>query len=79
MQSCPHCNRTMFRLSQDGSKVKTRTTCFVMHKSGEIEINCPKCGRGVMLPFLSVQEQKPKELRKAKPEPRYVVRGRKKP
>jgi hypothetical protein len=49
---CPHCSAPVFRLSEDGSKLKARTRILVLHKSGgSVEINCHSCGRGVILPL----------------------------
>ena len=45
---CPHCERTMFRASPD--KLKLRTM-LVLHKGGEVEVNCEHCKRGVILPL----------------------------
>lgn len=48
MGNCPHCNADIARAS--GDKVKIRTSIVVLHKSGGIEINCPTCKRGVIIP-----------------------------
>lgn len=71
MKDCPHCQQPIFRKSAGGSKLKARTKILVLHKSGEVEINCASCGKGVLLP-LQVAEDAP-ELRKAEP-PRLIAR-----
>lgn len=45
---CPHCSAEIVRGS--GDKVKIRTSIVVLHKSGSVEINCPSCKRGVLIP-----------------------------
>ena len=67
---CPHCSKAMFK-SRDGKVSIARTTYIAMHKSGEIEIRCDHCKRGVLLP-LKVEEG---ELRKAVPKQKHVIRG----
>ena len=47
---CPHCEKAVFQTSP--SKLKARTKILVIHKSGEIEIGCPECKRGILLPLL---------------------------
>lgn len=68
---CPHCEAPLFRKSGDGSKLKAKTSIFVMHRSGDAEINCKSCGQGVILPLTVTPE---KGLRKAIPSQRFVVR-----
>jgi hypothetical protein len=68
---CPHCDQPIFRKSAGGQKLKARPKILVIHKSGEVEINCSSCGKGVLLP-LRVAEGKI-ELRKAEPL-RLIVR-----
>jgi hypothetical protein len=68
---CPHCTQPVFRLSQDGQKLKAKTSMLVLHKSGEVETNCGACGRGVIIP-LTLKEG-PIELKKSS-EPRLIVR-----
>jgi ssDNA-binding Zn-finger/Zn-ribbon topoisomerase 1 len=46
--ACPHCNAEVARGS--GEKVKIRTSIVVLHKSGGVEINCPTCRRGILIP-----------------------------
>lgn len=60
----------MFRPSKDGQKIKAPTSMLVLHKSGEVEINCARCKQGVLLP-LTPSEGEP-VLRKAKTM-RFVV------
>ncbi len=67
MTACPHCDAALFRSS--GDKLKARTSMLVLHKSGNVEINCPSCRRGVYLP-LAISDQF--VMRKAQ---RFVVRG----
>lgn len=46
---CPHCNAGI--LVVKGGKAKLRTNIIVMHKSGEVETNCPSCKRSIVLPL----------------------------
>lgn len=71
MTGCPHCSAPVFRQSAGGRKLKARTSILVLHKSGEVEINCSSCGKGVLLP-LQAAEGAP-ELRKAET-PRLIAR-----
>jgi len=71
MEGCPHCGKAVFRLSPDGLKLKAPTTCLVIHKSGEVEINCPKCKLGVLVPLATAGTL---ELRKAKPHQKHVLK-----
>ena len=71
MENCPHCGKTLFRLTPDGQRVKAATSCLVLHKSGEVEINCPKCKLGVIIPLQSTGETM---LKKAKPRQRHTLR-----
>lgn len=68
---CPHCGTALFQRSAGGAKLKARTSILVLHKSGDVEINCRKCGGGVFLPLAAI----PGALRKAHAPPRLVVRG----
>lgn len=70
MKGCPHCGQPIFRKSAGGQKLKARTKILVIHKSGEAEINCSSCGKGVLLPLRVVEGEI--ELRKAEL-PRFVV------
>lgn len=72
MESCPHCGKSVFRLSPDGKRIKAATSCLVIHKSGEIEINCPKCKLGVLVP-LRVQTDA-MTLKKAKPHRKHLLK-----
>lgn len=72
MDRCPHCGKAIFRSSPDGSKIKAPTTCLVLHKSGEVEINCPKCKLGVLVPLTAVSGSQ--ELRKAKPHRKHLLK-----
>jgi hypothetical protein len=49
---CPHCNVSVMRLSQNGQKVKLPTSCLILHKSGAVEVNCPACKQGILLPLV---------------------------
>lgn len=64
---CPHCKQPLFRKS--GDKLKARTKILVLHKSNEVEINCIRCGKGVLLPF---KVNKSEEVRKATPQRLFV-------
>lgn len=64
--ACPHCGQDVFRAGS--GKIKARTTMLVVHKSGDAEINCGSCGRGVIVGTVAVAES----LRKAEA-PRPVV------
>lgn len=66
----------MFRPSQDGQKIKAPTSIVVLHKSGEVEINCPKCKQGVYLPLVAAEGVP--TLRKARSQ-RFIVRKKKPP
>jgi hypothetical protein len=72
--ACPHCAALLFRASLDGSRVKARTSILVLHKSGEVEINCQSCRKGVIVPL--VPAPGPVMLKKAAdaPPPRLVAR-----
>lgn len=48
---CPHCDKLIFQMSKDKSRAKAKVTCLILHKSGDVEINCPLCKRGILLPF----------------------------
>jgi hypothetical protein len=66
---CPYCGELIFRSAASGERLKAPTSMLVVHKSGEVEINCKACKHGVLLPLaLSAGAF---VLRKA--EPRYVV------
>jgi len=54
IQACPHCQAELFALSRDGMKLKATTSILVLHKSGEVEINCATCKNGVLLPLTAV-------------------------
>jgi len=71
MKSCPHCGQPVFRKSATGQKLKAKTRILVLHKSGDVEINCGGCGKGVLLPLAVIEGET--ELRKAEP-PRLVAR-----
>jgi len=72
MEDCPHCGKPVFRLNPDGTKIKAATTCLIIHKSGEIEINCPKCKLGVIVPLVTKTEGM--TLKKAKPHRRHLLK-----
>lgn len=67
--NCPHCTALVFRPSP--GKLKARTKILVLHKSGEVEINCGVCGKGVLLPLVIKPDSL--ELRKAD-SPKLIVR-----
>ena len=50
--ACPHCGIEVFRKSANGSRLKARTPVVVLHSSGELEINCASCRRGILLPVV---------------------------
>lgn len=56
---CPHCARPIFRKSSSGARYKAKTSIVVLHKSGDVEINCGSCKRAVILARAKI------ELRKA--------------
>lgn len=72
MQNCPHCNKTIFKMSEDGSRLKAPTTMLILHKAGGIEINCGHCKQGVILPLQPIQGDA--TLKKARSRPRFFVR-----
>ena len=41
----------MLKRSADGQRLKVPTTCLVLHKSGDVEINCQHCKQGVIVPL----------------------------
>lgn len=71
MEACPHCGSAVFRKSKDGAKLKAKTRILVLHKAGEVEINCGSCGKGVLLPLVLAPGAP--ELKKADM-PKLVVR-----
>lgn len=71
MKACPHCGQAVFRKSKDGAKLKAKTRILVLHKAGEVEINCGACGKGVLLPLVLAKGEV--GLRKADM-PKLVVR-----
>lgn len=58
----------MFTKSSGGNKSKIARSPVIVHKSGDIEANCPRCRRGVII------GQAAPVLRKA--QPMLVVRTR---
>lgn len=72
MDKCPHCGKTVFRLTPDGQRIKAPTSCLVLHKSGEVEINCPKCKLGILIPLEA--KEGAMSLKKAKPRRKHVLR-----
>lgn len=64
---CPHCGSPLFR-EANGGKLKARTSMVVLHKAGDVEINCGGCGKGVLIGAISTLG----EIRKAEA-PRPVV------
>jgi ribosomal protein S27AE len=72
VKGCPHCGKAVFRASADGRKLKAKTRILVLHKAtGEAEINCGNCGKGVIIPLVLAEGTV--ELRKGEP-PRLVAR-----
>lgn len=71
MQNCPHCSKAIFKMSEDGSRLKAPTTMLIMHKSGGIEINCGHCKQGVILPLQAIQGDV--TLKKARGRTRFFV------
>lgn len=69
MNSCPHCDKQMFRPSSDGSKLKLPTSMVVLHKGGDVEVNCPHCKQGVIVPLQA--KEGPPVLKKAQ---RFVIK-----
>lgn len=70
MSCCPHCKQPVFRKSASGAKLKARTKILVLHKSGDVEITCNACGKGVLVPLEMKADH---ELRPAL-SPKLVVR-----
>ncbi len=68
MIACPHCQLPVFRKSESGGKQKLQRSAVIVHSSGDIEINCPRCKRGLIV------GQSSGTLRKATP--RLIVRDR---
>lgn len=52
VNDCPHCGKAVFRQSKDQKKLKAKTSIVVLHKGGDVEINCGSCGKGVLLPLV---------------------------
>ncbi len=47
---CPHgCGSVVFR--SDEGKLKAKTSMLVLHRDGDTEIVCPRCGGGIILPL----------------------------
>lgn len=69
---CPHCSKRVLSLSKDGARLRFPTTCLVLHKSGMVEVNCPHCKHGVIVPLEAVSGQK--SLKKGEIRHRYVLR-----
>ena len=72
MENCPHCSHALFRMAADGLKIKAATSCLVLHKSGDVEINCPKCKLGVLVPLNISGGQM--ALKKARPHKKHLLR-----
>lgn len=47
--NCPHCDKPMVKAF--GLKLKIPTSMVVLHKAGDVEVNCPHCKAGVLLPL----------------------------
>jgi hypothetical protein len=54
MIQCPHCDGQVFALAKEGDRLKARTSIIVLHKSGDVEINCTHCKKGILLPLAAV-------------------------
>jgi len=67
---CPHCARPLFRMVKSGDKLRARTNILVVHRSGDVEINCVECKRGVLVPLVPAKDV---VLRKAADGPKFVV------
>lgn len=67
---CPHCGKPIFRMAKSGDKLRARTSILVLHKSGEVEINCESCRRGVIIPM---RVEGSPTMKKAADGPRFVV------
>jgi len=67
--ACPHCQGVLMRKSTEGNKLKARTSMCIMHRTGEVEINCGSCGKGVLLGKLERVV-----VSKAAPPQRLIVR-----
>ncbi len=67
---CPHCHLPLFRKSETGDKLKVGRTMVVLHRGGDVEVNCPRCKGGVIVGRLEA----PAALRKA--QPRLHIRPR---
>lgn len=65
MSACPHCGQPLFR-DGAGGKRKASTSMLVLHKSGEAEVNCPACKRGVIIGTL-VPSQEPRKAEAPRP------------
>ena len=69
---CPWCEKVVFKLSKDGSRIKAPTSILVLHKSGDVEINCGHCRKGVLLPLAAKEGHK--QLRKAVPDRMHFLK-----
>lgn len=49
--NCPYCRNPVFRKSSAGDKLKARLGILVLRKGGEVETNCPTCGKAILLPL----------------------------
>lgn len=67
---CPHCDKPVFHLTKDRTRAKAKVTCLILHKAGEVEINCPACRRGILLPF---QKAENGEMKKSQ-YPKHTVK-----
>lgn len=72
MNACPTCSGALFTLSKDETKLKATTSVILLHKSGEVEINCPHCKCGVILPLAPIPGQT--TLKKGRQHQRLVLR-----
>ena len=71
--NCPHCGGAIFHLSKSGDRLKAPTSMIVLHKGdGGVEINCPGCKGGVIIPLVPVEGDM--ELRKALPKRKHLLR-----
>lgn len=68
VNGCPHCGAELFSRSGDGQRLVLPKTALVLHKgSGDVEVNCPRCKNGVLLPLSVSAEVKLRKGRVARP------------
>ena len=72
MIECPYCGGRVFSLAKSGDRLKAKTSMLVLHKSGDVEINCTHCKQGVLVPL--VPKSGEKRLRKAAPRRMHTLK-----